>query len=59
MAERELGEMEEVIRGENSEITDQEFSQERRTRTAAKAEEWIEATVVELKELLASSIKLY
>jgi len=41
--------------GANPEITDQEFSRERRTRTAAKAGEWIEATVVELKELLAST----
>ena len=56
VAEREIGEMEEAIRGANPEITDQEFSRERRTRTAAKAGEWIEATVVELKELLASSI---
>ncbi len=56
VAEREIGEMEEAIRGANPEITDQEFSRERRTRTLAKAGEWIEATVVELKELLASSI---
>lgn len=56
VAEREMGEMEESIKGANPEITDQEFSRERRTRTAAKAGEWIEATVVELKELLASSI---
>ena len=56
VAERELGEMEESIRAANPQITDQEFSRERRTRTAAKAGEWIEATVVELKELLASSI---
>lgn len=55
VAEREIGEMEEAIRGANPEITDQEFSRERRTRTAAKAGEWIEATVVELKELLAST----
>ena len=56
VAEREMGEMEESIRAVNPQITDQEFSRERRTRTSAKAGEWIEATVVELKELLASSI---
>ena len=56
VAEREMGEIEEAIRGENPQITDQEFSRQRRTRTAARAGDWIEATVVELKELLASSI---
>ena len=56
VAEREMGEIEETIRSENPQITDQEFSRERRSRTAAKAGDWIEATVVELKELLASSI---
>ena len=54
IAEREMAEMETAIRAENPEITDQEFSRERRTRTAAKADSWIEATVVELKELLIS-----
>lgn len=56
VAEKEMGEMEEAIRAGNPQITDQEFSRERRTRTAARAGDWIEATVVELKELLASSI---
>ena len=55
IAEREMAEMESAIRAENPEITDQEFSRERRTRTAAKADSWIEATVVELKELLSSA----
>jgi hypothetical protein len=56
VAEEEMGKMEEAIRGEKPEITDQEFSRERRTRTAARAGDWIAATVAELKELLASSI---
>ena len=56
VAEEEMGKMEESIRGEKPDITDQEFSRERRTRTAARAGDWIAATVAELKELLASSI---
>ncbi len=57
IAEQEMAEMETAIRGENPEITDQEFSRERRTRTAARAGDWIEATIVELKELLSNSVK--
>ncbi len=56
IAEREMADMESEIRGSNPEITDQEFSRERRGRTNASAGNWIEATVVELKELLAKSI---
>ena len=56
IAEREMAEMESNIRSANPEITDQEFSRERRARTAARANDWIEATVVELKELLSSSV---
>lgn len=56
IAEREMAEMESEIRASNPEITDQEFSRERRGRTSARAGDWIEATVVELKELLAKSI---
>ena len=56
IAEREMAEMETDIRSANPEITDQEFSRERRARTAARADDWIEATVVELKELLSSSV---
>ena len=56
LADREMVEIEEAIRAENPQINDQEFSRERRTRTGAKADDWIEATVVELKELLSSSI---
>jgi thiol-disulfide isomerase/thioredoxin len=55
-AEREMAEMESAIRAENPEITDQQFSRERRTRTAARAGDWIEDTVVEIKDLLTKSI---
>ena len=41
---------------ENPGIDDQAFGRERRARTAAKADDWIAATVVELKELLTKSI---
>ncbi len=56
IAEREMAEMESEIRASNPQITDQEFSRERRGRTNARSGDWIEATVVELKELLAKSI---
>jgi hypothetical protein len=56
LAEREMAEIEETIRVDNPQVTDQQFSRERRTRTAARADAWIEATVVELKELLAKSV---
>ncbi len=56
VAEEEMRKMEESIRGEKPDITDQEFSRERRTRTAARAGDWIAATVAEVKKLLASSI---
>jgi thiol-disulfide isomerase/thioredoxin len=56
LAEREMAEIEVNIRAENPQITDQEFSRQRRTRTAARAEAWIEATVEELKELLSKHV---
>lgn len=56
IAEEEQHAIEQAIRDENPGIDDQAFGRERRARTAAKAEDWIAATVVELKELLASSI---
>ena len=52
----EQREIEKAIRDENPGIDDREFGQQRRSRTAAKADDWIAATVVELKELLAKSI---
>ena len=56
VAEREHAEIEQAIRDENPGIDDQAFGRERRARNAAKADEWIAATVVELKELLAKSL---
>ena len=52
----EQREIEQAIRDENPDIDDQAFGRERRARTGAKAEDWIAATVVELKELLAKSL---
>jgi len=48
--------IEKAIRDENPGIDDREFGQQRRSRTAAKADDWITATVMELKELLEKSI---
>ncbi len=56
VAEREMEAIEKAIRAENPEINDQDFGRERRTRTAARAEAWQQASVDELKELLAKSI---
>jgi hypothetical protein len=56
IAAREQQQIEKAIREENPGIDDREFGQQRRARTAAKAEDWIAATVVELKELLEKSI---
>ncbi len=56
VAAKEQHEIEKAIRDENPGIDDREFGQQRRARTAAKADDWIAATVVELKELLTKSI---
>ena len=56
VAEREMHQIEEDIRSENPGIDDQAFGRERRARTAAKADEWIRATVVEIRELLEKSV---
>ena len=56
VAEREMHQIEVDIRAENPDIDDQAFGRERRTRTAAKADEWIAATVVEIRELLEKSV---
>ncbi len=55
-ADREMVEIEEAIRAENPEITEQEFGRERRARTGAKAEDWQRASVVEIIELLNASL---
>ena len=56
VADREMVEIEEAIRAENPNITDQEFGRERRARTGAKAEEWQRASVVEIIELIQKSV---
>ncbi len=56
VAEQEIHEIEEAIRRENPEINDQDFGRERRTRTAARAEAWQQATVEELLGLLTRSV---
>ncbi len=56
VAAKEQATIEQAIRDENPNIDDQAFSRERRARTGAKAEDWIAATVVELKELLTKSL---
>ena len=56
IAERGMHQIEEDIRAENPDIDDQAFGRERRSRTAAKADEWIAATVVEIRELLEKSV---
>jgi len=56
IAEREMKEIEEAIRKENPDINDQEFGRERRTRTAARAEDWQRASVTEIIDLLNKSL---
>lgn len=55
-AEREIHEIEEAIKTENPEITEQEFGRERRARTAARAEAWQQLSVEEIIDLLKNSI---
>lgn len=56
IAELEMPQIERDIRAENPDIDDQAFGRERRSRTAAKADDWITATVVEIRELLEKSV---
>ena len=56
VAEREMQEIEQAIRAENPDIDDQAFGRERRARTNAKANDWIAATITEIRELLERSI---
>ena len=56
-AELEIAEIGESIRAENPDIDEQTFGRERRERTAARAADWQQDSVTELKELLAASIK--
>ena len=57
VAEREMAEIEHAIRAENPQINEQGFSRERRARTSARAADWIQATVEELKELLSRAVR--
>ncbi len=56
IAEIEMHQIERDIRAENPGIDDQAFGRERRARTAAKADEWIAASIVEIRELLTKSL---
>ena len=56
VAEREMHQIEVDIRAENPDIDDQAFGRQRRARTNAKADDWIAATVVEIKELLEKNV---
>ena len=51
-AEREMAEIEAAIRAEKPGLADQEFGLERRARTGARARDWQQATIDELKDLL-------
>lgn len=56
VADQEQREIEAAIRADNPGISDQDFGRERRTRTAAKAEAWQQATVEEIIDKLQRSI---
>jgi hypothetical protein len=56
IADREMKAIEEAIRKENPDITDQEFGRERRTRTGARAADWQRASVTEIIDLLNKSL---
>jgi len=56
VAESEIREIEEAIRAETPDITEQDFGRERRSRTAAKAGDWQRASVTEIIELLKRSL---
>ena len=56
VAEQEVKEIEQAIRTENPDISDQDFGRERRARTAARAEAWQQATVEEIIDRLQSSV---
>ena len=56
VAESEIREIEEAIRAETPDITEQDFGRERRSRTAANAGDWQRASVTEIIELLKRSL---
>ena len=56
IAEIEMHRIEQEIRAENPEIDDQAFGRQRRARFAARVDDWIAATIVEIRELLEKSV---
>lgn len=56
VAEKEIKEIEEAIRGENPDINEQDFGRERRARTAARAEAWQQASVEEIIDRLQANL---
>ena len=56
VADQEMSAIEAAIRAENPDINDQDFGRERRTRTAARAEAWQQASVEEIIERLKGNI---
>ena len=56
VANQEQRDIEQAIRDENPGISDQDFGRERRTRTAARAEAWQQATVEEIIGKLQASL---
>ena len=56
IAEVEMHRIEQEIRAENPEIDDQAFGRQRRARFADRVDDWIAATIVEIRELLEKSV---
>ncbi len=56
VADQEILAIEAAIRAENPDINDQDFGRERRTRTAARAEAWQQASVEEIIERLKGNV---
>ena len=56
VADQEMLAIEAAIRAENPDINDQDFGRERRTRTAARAEAWQQASVEEIIERLKGNV---
>lgn len=57
-AHREQEEIAAALKRERPEATDEELRGERRQRTQARQQAWQEATVVEIKQLLAEKLGL-
>jgi thiol-disulfide isomerase/thioredoxin len=53
---KETAEIEAVIKKEKPNLSEQEFAQERRARTAGRAAAWQQATVQEIREALAKAV---